>query len=175
MALFAGATYPDRVRGVLATSPAISVPESRRAALEARAMAIESAGSRATIDKSLDRDYPAMLRTEPARFARTRAQRLAANRAGFAATMRMLATLDMAEALARMAVPCRLLAGEHDGSRPPDKVRATAALIPGADVRVLPAGHFMAVQVPDLLAAQITDFVDEICAAARYRCRLVPK
>ena len=162
VALFAAATYPDRVCAVIATSPAVSVPDSRRAAVQARAAEIEAAGSRATIDEALDRDYPAVLRGDPALFARTRAQRLAANRAGFAATLRMLSTLDITGTLARMAVPCRLLSGMHDGSRPPENVQATAALIPGATLRVLRSGHFMALQTPELLAQEIIAFFDSI-------------
>ena len=159
VALFFASTYPGRTRAVIATSPAVSVPVERRAALLARADAAEAEGFRATVDGGLDRGYPAILRADAERFTRTRAQRLAANRNGFAATMRMLAGLDMDAALRRIACPALIVAGLHDGDRPPDNVAATAGMIPTASRATLPSGHFMAIQTPTLVAETFSTFL----------------
>jgi pimeloyl-ACP methyl ester carboxylesterase len=160
VALFFAATYPERTRAVIATSPSISVPQARRAALRARADAVERGGFRDTGGVGLESGYPPPVRGDTARFARTRAQRLAANRQGFAATMRMLSVLDMAAALRRIACPALIVSGVHDGDRPPENVAATAAMIPGATTVTLPSGHFMAIQTPELVAGAFAGFLE---------------
>jgi 3-oxoadipate enol-lactonase len=113
------------------------------------------------VDGGLARGYPAPLRRDQERFARTRAQRIAAEPIGFAATMRMLAALDMREDLARIACPTLLLAGSYDEDRPPAGVMAVAKLIKDASVKVLETGHFMAIQTPELVAAEIHAFLGQ--------------
>ena len=160
VALFFAGAYPGRTRAVIATSPAVSVPVDRRAALLARADAAEAGGFRATVDGGLDRGYPAILQTDTARFTRTRGQRLATNRHGFAATMRMLAALDMDAELRRITCPALIVAGLHDGDRPPGNVAATAAMVATASTATLPSGHFMAIQTPSLVAAAVSTFLE---------------
>jgi 3-oxoadipate enol-lactonase len=161
-ALYFAAAYPGRTRAVIATSPAIGVPEDRKAALRARADLAAADGFRSTVEAGLDRGYPALLRTDAARFARTRGQRLSANRLGMAATMHMLADLDMTTQLNSIACPALVIAGQYDGDRPPENVAATVAMIPGAETTTLPSGHFMAIQTPDLVAAAITPFLARV-------------
>ncbi len=159
LALHLASAHPDRVRGVVATSPATGVPDATRATLLANADRMEREGTRPAVDAGLDRGWPPALRTDPARFASTRAQRLAATAEGWAATMRMLAGLEMEAELARIRCPALILAGEHDLTRPPAMVAPVAAAIPGAALRTLPSGHFMALQTPDLVAAEIVGFL----------------
>ena len=160
LALHLAATHPRRVRGVVATSPAIGVPEAARAALLERADRLEREGTRATVDAGLDLGYPPALRADAGRFARTRAQRMAADPFGQAATMRMLAALDMTAELPRIACPVLVLAGAHDLGRPPERVAPVAAAVPGAAYRVVESGHFMAIQTPELVASEIHRFLD---------------
>lgn len=159
VALHLAAAYPGRVRAAIVTSPATGLPESARPALLDRAALLEREGTRAVVDAGLAQSYPEALRGDTARFAATRAQRLGADAAGQAATMRMLAGLDMAADLARIACPVLVLAGVHDHTRPPERVAPVAAAIPGATFRVLESGHFMAIQTPDLLAAEMLRFL----------------
>jgi 3-oxoadipate enol-lactonase len=158
LALHLAANYPQRVQRAIAGSPATGIPAERRQALLERADLLERDGVRAIIDSGLDRGYPPPLRGDQARFARTRAQRIGADPVGFAATMRMLAYLDMHDDLARIACPILLIAGSHDGDRPPAGVAAVAAQIKGATVKVLETGHYMAIQTPELVAAEIQAF-----------------
>jgi pimeloyl-ACP methyl ester carboxylesterase len=160
VALHVAAAHPGRVRAVIATSPATGVPAERRPALLERAALLEREGTRATVDPGLDRGYPPALRSDAARFAQTRAQRLGADPFGQAATMRMLAGMDMAVDLASITCPALLVAGRHDGDRPPEGVEAVASAIRGSTYRVLDSGHFMAIQTPELLAAEIFAFLN---------------
>jgi pimeloyl-ACP methyl ester carboxylesterase len=159
LALHLAAAYPDRVRAAIATSPATGVPDAARQALLDRADDLVARGTRGLVENGLDLGYPPSLRGDAARFAWTRAQRLAADPVGQAATMRMLAGLDMQTELTRIRCPVLVLAGTHDLGRPPERVAAVAAAVPGATFRVVESGHFMAIQTPELLAAQIKGFV----------------
>jgi 3-oxoadipate enol-lactonase len=116
------------------------------------------------VDSGLEQGYPPVLRGDAARFAATRGYRLGARIEGLAATMRMLAGLDMQAELARIHRPVLILAGEHDGTRPPARVAEIAAAIPHVTHRVVASGHFMAIQTPELLAAEIARFLDAIPA-----------
>lgn len=164
VALHLAAAYPGRVRAVIATSPATGVPASARQTLLDRAALLEREGTRATVESGLDQGYPPLLRGDAERFAQTRAQRMAADPFGQAATMRMLAGLDMAADLASIACPALILAGRYDLGRPAERVAPVAKAIRGAEYRVVESGHFMAIQTPDLVAAEIHRFLDGIPA-----------
>jgi pimeloyl-ACP methyl ester carboxylesterase len=159
IALHLAATYPERVRAVVATSPATGVPEDARQGLLEQAADLERRGTRATLDPALDLAYPPTLRADAGRFAQCRAQRLGADPWGQAATMRMLAGLDMAADLARITCPTLIIAGTHDLGRPPARVEPVARAIAGAEYRVIDSGHFMAIQTPDRLATAIGSFI----------------
>ena len=155
VALHLAACWPQRVRAVVATSPATGVPDAARQALLDKADDRARAGTRSVVDAGLETGWPPVLRSDAARFAATRAQRLGASAEGWAATMRMLAGLDMTAQLGRIRCPVLVLAGEHDLTRPPDRVAPVAEAIPGAVFRTIASGHFMALQTPELLAEEI--------------------
>lgn len=159
VALHLAAVYPARVEKVFALSPATGIAPERRQAVLDRADVIGREGTRPAVDVGLDRGYPRPVRADVDRFARTRAQRIGADAAGFAATMRMLAHMTMQDDIARIACPVRLVAGSIDADRPPAAVAALAETISGATVRVLEGGHFMAIHAPEALAAEIHAFV----------------
>lgn len=161
VALHLAASWPQRVRAVVATSPATGVPEGARQALLDKADDLVRAGTRSVVEAGLETGWPHPLRTDAARFAATRAQRLGASSEGWAATMRMLAGLDMTAELGRIHCPALVLAGAHDLTRPPDRVAAVAAAIPGAVFRTIESGHFMALQTPELLAEEILRFLGQ--------------
>jgi 3-oxoadipate enol-lactonase len=100
-----------------------------------------------------------VLRTDPERFEQVKASRLACDPVGMAAAFRMLAGLDMDQSLARISAPALLLAGEHDGDRPPEGVAAVAKKIRGAQFKTLPSGHLMALQTPELFIAEVEAFL----------------
>jgi pimeloyl-ACP methyl ester carboxylesterase len=160
VALHLAAAHRSRMRAVVATSPATGVPEAARQPLLDRAEELERLGTRAVVDAGLDLGYPPSLRGDAARFANCRAQRLGADPGGQAATMRMLAGLDMAADLAAVACPALILAGTHDLGRPPARVEPVARAIAGAEYRIIESGHFMAIQTPELLAAELHRFLE---------------
>ena len=65
--------------------------------------------------------------------------------------------------------PTLLLYGDHDWSREPERA-ADAAAIPGAELRVIPdAGHFLALDAPDEVLAEVIPWVGRLRGAAVRR------
>jgi len=159
IALQFSADFAERTAAVIATSPATGIPLERRAASLARADELERDGAVSGIDERLLRSYPPVLRTDPERFEQVKASRLACDPVGMAAAFRMLAGLEMDATLAGIGAPALILAGEHDGDRPPAGVAAVARKIRYAQLKILPSGHFMALQTPELLVAEVEAFL----------------
>ncbi|MBS7707500.1 alpha/beta fold hydrolase [Chelatococcus asaccharovorans] len=151
--------HPARVHKVVAMSPALQVPPEKKAAVLARADAFEGEGLRPTQDARMASSYPEALRGDRARFDRIRRQRLAANPYGIAGLLRMLARLDMTRRLPELRHPMLVMAGIHDGDRPPQVVKPIADAVPGARYMEIESGHFMPMQTPDAIIAALTDFL----------------
>ncbi|MDO5647505.1 3-oxoadipate enol-lactonase [Paracoccus sp. (in: a-proteobacteria)] len=81
---------------------------------------------------------------------------------GYIACCEAIAGADLRDAAAGLALPVQCIAGAHDGATPPELVRATADLIPGARFALIPdAAHIPCVETPAAHAAIITDFLKE--------------
>ncbi|QDL90477.1 3-oxoadipate enol-lactonase [Paroceanicella profunda] len=69
---------------------------------------------------------------------------------------------DLVESTGRLTLPTLAIAGDEDGSTPPDLVRETAGLIPGARFHLVRgAGHLPCVEQPADVAAALTEFMKE--------------
>jgi len=161
IALHAAVRIPHRISAVVAGSPAIGIAADRRAAVLARVERIERQGMRIAVENSMHSGYPPELRTDMGRFAAFRARWLGNDPASYAAIYRMLAHMDLAGELARIACPALVMGGAFDRTRPPALVEPVARAIPGGRYRLLETGHYMAVATPELVAAAIGEFLDE--------------
>jgi 3-oxoadipate enol-lactonase len=166
VAIHFAAAFPHRTAALVAMAPAVGLPPERRQAALARAAELERLGTRPSVDEQLARTYPPEMRTDAERFLELRNRRLAANPFAAAALGRMLADLDLTAEMALVACPSLVLGGNHDGVRPPDGVAETARQIPGAEIRLLPTGHFMPLQTPELVSGAIDEFVSARWAQA---------
>ncbi|ANY08681.1 hypothetical protein AFB00_23160 [Pseudonocardia sp. HH130630-07] len=83
-----------------------------------------------------------------------------------AAQLRLQGTrVDERPALAGVAVPARVLAGDRDRLCPVERHTEIAELVPGARLHVLPGvGHLLPVEAPDTVAALLGEWRDEIRA-----------
>lgn len=82
---------------------------------------------------------------------------------GYIACCQAIAGADLTDAARGLDLPVQVIAGGHDGSTPPDLVRATADLIPGARLDVIEdAAHIPCVETPKAHAAILTRFMKEI-------------
>ena len=164
IALHAAARLPQRISAAVVGSPAVAIAPDRRAAALARVDVIEREGMRSAVDDSMANGYPPELREDTARFAAFRARWLGNDPASYAAIYRMLAGMDLQADLATIACPVLVLGGALDRVRPPALAEPVARMIPGARYQVLQTGHYMAVETPELVAAAIGGFLDEVGA-----------
>ena len=119
---------------------------------------------RVAVDDAMANGYPPELRADPVRFAAFRARWLGNDPASYAAIYRMLVGTDLQDELPRIACPVLVLGGALDRVRPPALAEPVARAIPGARYAVLRTGHYMAVETPELVAAAIGEFLDEVGA-----------
>lgn len=155
VALSFAAAHPDRTRAVLAMAPATGIPAERRAATLAAANRVEAEGQRPGLAAKLARAWPPSIRDGGDGFAALRLRRLTTDPVSTGQMLRMLAALDIAPIAAAQRRPVTVLAGRHDGDRPPEGVAAVAATIPGARFRAVASGHFMHVHAPDIVADEV--------------------
>jgi 3-oxoadipate enol-lactonase len=162
IALHLAARYPDRVLGVAAFGPATFIPAERKQAILDYADQVERTGVTAVSESELARSYPEALRGDHQRFLRFRARWLANDPGSYAAIYRMLAGLDMTADLVAIGCPALLLAGRHDPLRPPELIEPLSRTIQGARFKAIDTGHFAATQTPELVAATLNTFLDEV-------------
>ncbi len=152
----------DLVRAVVLsnTAPKIATPEIWRQ----RMRVVQEDGIEAIADTILERWFSR-------RFHETRGTELAGwrhmltrtPRAGYIGCSAAIGETDLYESTARLRLPALLMAGSEDGSTPPDLVRETAALIPGARFHLIRgAGHLPCVEAPREYCEVLTAFLKEI-------------
>lgn len=80
--------------------------------------------------------------------------------AGYNSICAAIRDADFTESTKTIKVPALCIVGDQDGSTPPDLVRATADLIPGAGFEVIKGcGHIPCVEQPEALARLISRFI----------------
>lgn len=100
-------------------------------------------------------------RNRPSDFAGWRNMLVRTPVEGYVATCATVRDTDLRADAARIAAPVLCVAGDQDGSTPPDLVQATAQLIPGSRYALIPdAGHIPCVEQPDVLADLIEDHLE---------------
>ena len=71
--------------------------------------------------------------------------------------------VDLREGLKDLRIPVRIVAADTDPFVSVDTLRSTAALIPGADLVVIPdAGHMAPIEQPEAFTAALTVFLDRV-------------
>ncbi|TPK98444.1 3-oxoadipate enol-lactonase [Mesorhizobium sp. B2-4-12] len=86
---------------------------------------------------------------------------------GYIGTCKAVRDADFTESARRIAVPTLCIAGDQDGSTPPDLVRSLADLIPGARFEIIRnAGHIPCIEQPEALVALIRGFIASLAPGA---------
>ena len=156
------ADRPDLVRALILSNTAarLGTPESWQARIDA----VERDGMAGIADAVMERWFAPAFRATPA-LAPWRNMLARTPAAGYVAACRALAGADQRQASAALRLPTMVIAGEADGASPPDVVRATADLIPGATFHLIPgAGHLPCVETPSAHAALMTPFLERHAA-----------
>ena len=82
---------------------------------------------------------------------------------GYSGTCAAISKADYTEQAARIAVPTLCIAGDQDGSTPPELVRSLADLIPGARYEVIEGtAHIPCIEAPGAYAALVRGFLEEL-------------
>ncbi len=154
------AKRPDLLRGLVLSNTAarIGTTEMWRARIEA----VREGGIAAIADAVLERWFTPSFRATPD-FALWRNMLLRTPADGYAAACAAIARADFTARTAGVKLPVLAIAGDADGSTPPDVVEATARSIPGARFEVVRgAGHLPCVEATDAYAAVLTAFLRDL-------------
>lgn len=153
------ARHPGRVaRMALASAVTGTRAESRDMHLQ-RSVVIERGGLRASMERSLDRSYPELLRGNRDRFERFRCRWLTTAPASYVAMADMVVGLDLVPELSKIACPTLIIGARHDTQRPPALMKEIAEKIRGARYVEADTGHFMAVETPELFVETVVPFL----------------
>ena len=152
------ARHPGRVAKLAIASPMIGSNAARSGPSVERAALVEREGIRAAMDASHSRSYPEQLRADKERFKRYQARWVCNTPASFAASARMMATLDLTPEYAKIKAPTLVIGAKHDTQRPPETAQRVANAISGAKYVLADTGHFMNLQTPQLFADTVVPF-----------------
>jgi 3-oxoadipate enol-lactonase len=151
---------PDLVRALILCDTAARIGDA--ATWNARIRAVEDGGIAAVAGPILERWFSARFRAENPTLALWRNMLTRTLAAGYVTLCAAIRDADLTAATGGLRLPTLALAGDEDGSTPPELVRATAALIPGARFEIVRgAGHLPCVERPEAVAGLIGDFLKE--------------
>ena len=153
---------PERVKALVLCSTAVKIgtPESWTARIDS----VRSGGIASIADAILANWFtPGFRRGRGADYEGWRNMLVRTPVEGYVGTCAALRDADLRAGAGWIAAPTLCLAGAHDGSTPPDLVRSTANLIPGARFAVIEgAAHIPSVEKPDVLADLIGNHLREV-------------
>ena len=153
---------PDRLAALVLCDTAAKIGDAE--GWNSRIAAIETDGLDAIGDATMERWFTPEYRAEedmPLRVWRNMLTRQSAK--GYIASCMAIRDADLTADAAHIDVPTLVVVGDGDLSTPPDLVRATAEMIPGARFAVIEgAGHLPCIERPDELAALMTELLDQV-------------
>jgi 3-oxoadipate enol-lactonase len=112
------------------------------------------------MEASHDRSYPENLRAlDQDRFKRYQSRWVCNTPASFAASARMMSTVDLTPEYAKIKAPTLVIGAKHDTQRPPETAQRVAKAISEAKYVLADTGHFMNLQTPQLFADTVLGFL----------------
>jgi 3-oxoadipate enol-lactonase len=152
---------PDLVASLVLISTSCKSAPSLRDNMEARISAMDKMGPEAAAGIAAESIFsPGWRVANPAALARFVSWRSAMPSASLNAATRALYEFNLSNDLPRIAVPTLVVAGQEDVLTRPEGMQEIAALIPGAEYRLIPkSGHMIPVEQPGLLDALVDEFL----------------
>jgi pimeloyl-ACP methyl ester carboxylesterase len=92
-------------------------------------------------------------------YASVRRTLLSLDPAGYIGCCAAVRDLDLRASLGRIRAPTLVFAGTYDESTPPEKGRAIAAAVPGAEYCELPCAHIPFHEQTAVFVARVLDFL----------------
>ncbi len=150
----------DLVRAVVLSNTAAKI--GTRDMWQARIDAIREGGIEVVADQTMERWFAKPFRDTHALHA-WRSMMVRQPVEGYIGCCEAIAGTDMLTPTSGLRLPALGIAGSEDGSTPPDLVRETINLIPGADLKLIRnTGHIPCVEAPEAYAKILTEFIDKI-------------
>lgn len=151
------AARPDLLRALVLMDTAARIGTAEM--WQARIAAVQKDGIAAMADAILERWFTPGFRAADPGFALWRNMLIRTSVAGYAGCCAAIAGADLTATTRALRLPVLALAGDQDGSTPPDLVRATADLCGAAFHLVPDAGHIPCVEQPVVTARLLADFL----------------
>ena len=164
--MWLAAHHPERIQRLVLICT--SAQPGAAASWEQRASLVQAGGTAAVADVVVGRWFtPEFARREPELVARMATMLAATPAAGYAASCRAVAGLDLRAECRRITAPTLVAAGAEDPAMPPRQHgRRVAELVPGARyVELSPAAHLANVEQADV----VTDLLLEHLSASGSR------
>ncbi len=154
------ARRPDLIRGLVLSNTAAKMGTADM--WQTRIDAIQNDGIAALAAPILERWFGPEFRSSPEIFGwRNMLQRTPLS--GYVGCCHAIAQTDLSETTKSLRLPVLAIGGSLDGASPPELVRATAAMVPGArHVEIAGAGHLPCVENPSEFTGHLVDFLQEI-------------
>lgn len=150
----------DQVRAMILSNTAARLGNDTL--WQARIETVQTGGIEAIIDPTLQRWFGRDWHARPD-IDQWRARLMGADPQGWMGTAAAIGNTDFYTPTASLTLPTLVIAGDRDGSTPPDLVRETADLIRGSRFQLVRgAGHLPFVEKPDDYAQAITSFLTAI-------------
>jgi pimeloyl-ACP methyl ester carboxylesterase len=155
--------HPGRTNLLVVLSSAHDRTVAEREAVRKRVEQAKESGPEATIDAAIGRWFtPGFRAVRPAAVAEVRAAILANDRSVYPKLYRVLAEgdLEIAAAIAGLSMPLLAMTCADDPGNTPEMSRRMAALVPGAEVRIVPGLRHMGLwERPEIFTDAILDFL----------------
>lgn len=153
IALQAALQAPERVSGLVLCNTGLKLGSATT--WHERAAQVRSQGLEALADAALSRWFTPAFQNRPAA-AGARNMLTRTSREGYAGCCEALASADLHAHARSIAVPARVLVGEHDPATPPALAQELTGALPTAELHVIPqAAHLSCVEQPQAIAVQI--------------------
>ena len=155
------AERPDLVKAMILcdTGAKIGTPDM----WQQRVQAVRANGIESMADAVMERWFTAEFRESDMAFPIWRNMLCRTTAEGYARTCQAIADTDLIESTSRLRMPCLGICGDNDLATPPDLVRETVGLVPGAMFQLIRnAGHIPCVEQPDATAAVIKGFLADL-------------
>ena len=150
----------DLVRGLVLSNTAARI--GAPSMWHTRVAEVQSQGLAAYAPGALQRQLGPKWRDHPAR-ARLETLLTATDPQGWCASAHAIAGADFTLTTPTLRLPTLVIAGPNDGTTPPDLVRETAEMIPGARFHLMRGtGHLPMVEQPAAYADTLLQFLTEI-------------
>ncbi|MAU48120.1 MAG: 3-oxoadipate enol-lactonase [Yangia sp.] len=147
----------DLVRALVLSNTACKI--GTREIWAERIAAVEAGGVEALAEGTMQRWFSPRFRATP-ELAAWRHMLERTDRDGYVGCCHAIAGTDFMTPTSGLRLAALGIAGSEDGSTPPDLVRETVELIPGAQFRLIRgAGHLPCVEAPEAYATLLTEFI----------------